>query len=150
MKKSFYQLARIYHPDRVIESVKHEATAKFNIIHHAYTILSNNETEKSYDEGDVSVWVSRTTIAGKWNQYLRTIEKEEIDKVRMNYQGSIKERSDILREYVGGNGSMLFCLNNIPFMRVEDEARMIVIIKGAIANNEIPKIPMKKIPKSYR
>lgn len=93
---------------------------------------------------------SKATVAGRWNQYLRPIDKEEINKVREDCHRSIKERKDLLREFVAGNGSMTQCLNKIPFMRVEDEARMIEIIKEAIAKTEIPKIPIKKIPKNYR
>lgn len=40
---------------------------------------------------------------------------------------------------------MTHIYNNVPFMRVEDEARVLEIIKRLISENKIPKLKIKKI-----
>lgn len=70
-----------------------------------------------------------------------------MDNARKKYQGTAKEREDVLREVIAGKGSLTHLLNNIPFMRMEDEARIIEIIKDLIDCNEIPKLSIKKLKK---
>lgn len=65
----------------------------------------------------------------------------------MKYQNSLEEKRDIEREFLVGKGSMIHMLNNIPFMRIEDETRIIDIIKKLMAEGQLSTQRIKKIPK---
>lgn len=147
MKESYYRLARIYHPDRANNTEKSAAKDKFQTLHQAYSILVDPEKKKLYDAGELLTLFSKTTIASRWHQYIRTIDSNDIVKARNSYQGSEAEKKDILREIVIGKGSVTHLIHNIPFMRYEDETRIIEIIKNGITSGEIPKILIRKIRK---
>lgn len=146
VKRSYYKLAKIYHPDRVASHEKEVAKEKFNIIHNAYSILSDATKKKQYDSGS-DVLFTRATVAAMWENYLKPLDNSEIDYARKKYQGSASERKDVIHEFVAGKGSMTHLLNNIPFMRVEDENRIIELIRDLIENGSVLKIPIKKIKK---
>lgn len=146
VKQSYYKLARLYHPDRVATNEKEEASEKFNMIHNAYSILSDATKKAQYDSG-YGVIFTKATAAARWENYLKPVSAENIDEARKKYQGSNVEKRDVKRELKIGKGSMTHLLNNIPFMRVEDEIRMIEMAKELMENEKIPKIPIKKIKK---
>lgn len=146
VKKNFYRLALKYHPDRVSGDKKEEASAKFNIIHNAYTILSDLEKKKSYDEG-TDVLFTKTSIASQWEHYLKPVANNDIEMARQAYQGSEREELDLIREIKIGNGSMTHLLNTIPFMRTEDENRIIESIQNLMSLGKITKMSIKKLPK---
>lgn len=146
VKKSYYKLARLFHPDRVSTTSKEEAKRKFNIIHNAYAILSDAEKKKQYDDG-TDIIFTKATMAARWENFLKPIDDSAIETARKKYQGSDAEENDIARECVTGKGSITHLLNNIPFMRVEDENRIIEIIKKLMDENKIPKMMIKKIRK---
>lgn len=136
----------MYHPDRVTSSARNEAKEKFNIIHNAYSILSDSTKKNMYDNGS-TVLFTKATIAAQWENYLKPVDHNDVNIARKNYQGSMAEKSDLARAIVAGKGSITHLLNNIPFMRVEDEARIIECVKELMDNGEIPKITLKKIRK---
>lgn len=135
-----------YHPDRVEEDKKEEAAAMFNIIHNAYSILSNSEKKRLYDEG-TDVLFSQPTMAGQWEHYLKPVTHNDIETARAAYQGSEREERDLIREFNIGNGSMVHLINSIPFMRFEDENRIIESIRYLMSLGKIPKSSIKKLPK---
>lgn len=149
MKKNYYRLAREFHPDRASESDKSAAAEKFSILHQAYAILSNPETKRAYDENQNSeILFCQTTIASKWEQHVVQISDEKIDESRKLYQGTDAELLDIKREIIIGKGSITHLLNTIPFMRIEDEPRMLQIIQSLIASKVLPSsIKIRKIRK---
>lgn len=147
VKNSYYRLARLHHPDKSTEVDKNLAAAKFNYIHQAYVILSNAESKKMYDEEGSNVLFVRTTVSAEWNGYLKITNDEDIINASAAYKGSVKERADILKEFIDGSGSLTYILNNVPFMRYEDEPRIIKLIQAAIKNQEVPNIKIKKLPK---
>lgn len=102
-----------------------------------------------YDVEGSRVIFGKATIAAEWENYLKVINARDVTNAADSYKGSTEERSDVLKEFVAGNGSMISVLNSIPFMRKIDEIRIIEIIKEAIENEEIPRIPIKKLPKNY-
>lgn len=146
VKKSYYRLAKLYHPDCNDTANEEEAKAKFNIIHNAYSILSDEAKKKLYDVGS-KVLFTKATIAAKWENFLVEVNEKDIGISRKRYQGSQDEENDIIREFVIGKGSLTHLLNNIPFMRREDENRIIEIVKELIENKKVPNIAMKKIRK---
>lgn len=146
VKKSYYNLARIYHPDRTAADEKAEACTKFNIIHNAYAILSDPIKKSQYDAGS-NVLFSNITIAARWENYMRPIDDGEVYATRNKYQGSKKEEEDLIREFTLGNGSLTHLLNTIPFMRYEDEVRIVDLLKNFMADGKIPKTTIKRLRK---
>lgn len=146
VKKGYYKLARLYHPDRVAADRVEGAKAKFKIIHNAYAILSNAEKKKQYDNG-CDILFTKTTMAARWENFLKPIDSDAVEKARKVYQNSKMEKKDIALEFINGKGSLTHLLNNIPFMRIEDENRVIEIIKNLMDDSKIPKMQIKKIRK---
>lgn len=138
-------MARANHPDRVDETQKAMATEKFKAIHLAYSVLADPDKKKAYDEGDATVLFAKTTIAGKWDQYIHTVDSADIESARSKYQGSAAELNDVMREILVGKGSINHLINTIPFMRIEDEIRIVEMIKGFIRAEKIPKMVIRKI-----
>lgn len=90
---------------------------------------------------------SKKTIAGRWEQHLKIATNDVINEAKKSYQGSSEEECDIAREFTIGNGSLTHLLNHIPFMRLEDEHRVINIVKKLIDAGKISNlIKIKKIP----
>lgn len=147
VKKSYYRLALIHHPDRVDENRKQESSDKFNIIHQAYHILADHELKKIYDENGSHAIFAKPTISCQWERYLKTITDDDIYSARDKYQGSVDEESDVIKQIVIGRGSLTHLLNSIPFMRYEDESRILNLIKKLISEGKLPKINIKKIQK---
>lgn len=147
MKKSYYSLARIHHPDRVCNNDKSIANEKFFIIHQAYLVLSDPEQRKLYEDG-FDVLFAKPTITGEWERCLRPVNNDDVHSARMVYLNSDEEKCDIEREYRLGKGSMTHMLNNIPFMRAEDEPRIMEIIRRLVIEGKIPKLKIKKLPKN--
>lgn len=145
MKANYYRLARIYHPDRVVDAEKAAAKEKFHVLHEAYSILVNPETKKLYDSGTSHTLFVKSTIAAKWDKYIRTINSTDMEHARKNYQGSDEEKKDIFREILTGKGSITHLFNVIPFMRYEDEQRIIEIIRSGIKSGDIPKVSIRKM-----
>lgn len=139
-------MARKYHPDRVPDEEKSVATDKFNVVHQAYSILANDETKNRYDNGDTDVIFSKKTRSGRWEQHLKTVSNDDFERAAQKYKNSAEEEKDIIREIVVGNGSMKHLLNHIPFMRIEDQPRILSIISELIKANKISNnIKIKKI-----
>lgn len=77
---------------------------------------------------------------------MKVVLGTDIKKAAEIYQNSAKEEEDIIREFVVGNGSLTHLLNHIPFMRVEDQPRILLIIEELVKAKKIPKeIKLKKI-----
>lgn len=145
MKANYYRLARLIHPDRVDDEEKTVANEKFKILHDAYFILANPETKKLYDAGDTRILFSRPTIVGKWEHYITPLTFVEVESAIQKYQGSETEQADIIREFTIGKGSMTHLLNTIPFMRLEDEPRIIRFINECMQSGKIMKGPIRKL-----
>lgn len=147
VKASYYRLAKVYHPDRVDESVRAAANEKFAALHLAYSVLADPEKKKAYDAGDSTILVAKTTIAAKWEKFIRIIDSADVESASGRYQGSDEEQNDVIREFINGRGSMTHLYNNIPFMRIEDEPRLIELVKKCMKENKIPKMVIRKMKK---
>lgn len=145
VKNNYYKLARIHHPDRVVGEEKEAAKEKFNIVHQAYLVLVNPTTRKAYDENGQSVLYANSTASSKWDSFIKTVDDTEIDTKRRQYQGSELEEIDIIREIQIGKGSVTHLFNTIPFMRYEDEERIIGIIKQCMEAGKIQKMVIRKM-----
>lgn len=137
-------MARVCHPDRVVGAEKELANEKFNILNQAYSILVNPISRKAYDDGG-RVLFTNTNANLKWDSFIKPINNEDIEMKRREYQGSSLEEEEIIREIQIGKGSIIHLFNTIPFMRYEDEARIVDIIKKCMDNGKLPKMPIRKI-----
>lgn len=54
------------------------------------------------------------------------------------FSGSDTEKRDIKKAYLGGSGCINYMLNSVPFMAVEDEPRIMEIVKGITESKRIP------------
>lgn len=58
------------------------------------------------------------------------------------FTGSDTEKIDIRKAYVNGKGCLNYMMNCIPFMAIEDEPRISVIVKEWIATGEVPEFKL--------
>lgn len=75
------------------------------------------------------------------------MKASDIEGARKTYQGSAMEKSDLIREFVNGNGSITHLFNNVPFFRYEDENRVIEILRELMDSGQVPTIQIKKMRK---
>lgn len=145
VKANYYRLAKVFHPDRVSEAEKDGAKEKFHTLFQAYSILVNPETKRLYDAGASPTIFANATVTAKWEQHIRTVHSTDLSNAREKYQGSEEEKNDIFREIVVGKGSITHLFNVIPFMRYEDEQRIIEIIKNGFKSGDVPKMSIRKM-----
>lgn len=50
VRKAYYVLSMKYHPDKVADKDKAEATEKFKVISRVHALLSDDDQRKVYDE----------------------------------------------------------------------------------------------------
>lgn len=146
VKSSYYKMAREFHPDRVSIEDKTVTNNKFNVIHQAYTILTNEEKKKCYDNGESDVVFSKKAKSAQWERHMKVVPDDVFEQAAKEYKNSAKECDDIVREIIEGNGSLTHLFNHIPFMRAEDQPRIIKIIQELKNVNMIPNhIKIKKL-----
>lgn len=76
---------------------------------------------------------------------MKVVSDDDFEQAAPEYKKSAREQGDIMREIVIGNGSMTHFLNHIPFMRVEDQPRIVAMLKKLVNANKIPSgIKIKK------
>lgn len=123
------------HPDRVPEEEKEEATEKFKLLAKLYSILTDPEKKALYDEqgtiNDDDEDSSLNSVINMWRQFFKPITTEDIDKFRDDYIDSELERSDIKKAYLGGKGCKNYMMNQVPFISVDDEPRLAIIVQGS-------------------
>lgn len=109
-------------------------------------LLTNDEARSRYDKGEENVIFSKKTRSSQWEQHLKTISDDDFGKAAQEYKNSAKETEDIIREVVIGKGSLKHLLNCIPFMRIEDQPRILKVIEELMKQGKIPSnIKIKKI-----
>lgn len=152
VKKAYYKLSLLVHPDRVSEAEKDVATEKFKILTKVHAILTDKDKKALYDEqgiidddgdGDVC-WTDL------WRQFFQPITTTDIDNFKNTYigeclelvnrntyltfifirPGSDMEKRDIKKAYLNGSGCINYMIDFVPFMAVEDEPRIMEIVKG--------------------
>lgn len=112
-------------------------------MHQAYSILSNSDTKSRYDAGDADVLSEKTNPNEKWMHHIGIVNSNDIEYARRKYQGSYAEER-VIRDLAIGRGSIRHLFNVIPFMRIEDEPRIIQMAKQSIEEGELQNIFIKK------
>lgn len=141
IKKAYYKLSLLVHPDRVEESEKEEATEKFKTLSKIYAILADKDKRALYDnhgiidDDDESSGYNWLQL---WQQFFKPISVEDITNYEKKYIGSETERGDIKKSYLNGKGCLNYMMDHVQFMDCKDEPRIIGIVKEMIASGEVP------------
>ncbi|XP_055312282.1 J domain-containing protein CG6693-like [Sitodiplosis mosellana] len=140
VKKAYHRLSLQVHPDRVAESGKEEATEKFKILTKINGVLTDSSKKALYDEQGIidDDGESDLNWVKLWREYFKPITTTDIENFHQNYIGSETEERDIRKAYLGGNGCINFMMDSVPFMTVEDEPRIMALVKGWIASGDLP------------
>lgn len=132
VQKAYHRLSLQVHPDRVTDSKKEEATEKFKVLTKIKNVLSDLNKKATYDEQGIiddsneidSDW------SKNWLEVIKQFGHSENENFNEGYVGSESEKSDIRKAYLDGKGCLNFVLKSVPFMTVEDEPRIIEIVRG--------------------
>jgi DnaJ family protein C protein 9 len=154
VKKAYYKKALKYHPDRVAEEEKENATEAFKILAKVHEVLSDDNKRALYDEQGIvdddddeklSTWLEA------FKSLFKPITDSDIENYRKEYIGSELEKSDLKKAYVNGKGCINYIMEHVPFMNVEDEPRFHEIINEWIKSEEVPEFKaFTNEPKSKR
>lgn len=130
------------HPDRVDEDEKAEATEKFKILAKIYEVLTDKDKRTVYDEqgivdddGDDANFLSWLEL---WKTIFKPISEEDIDNYKKEYVGSDLEKADIKKAYLNNKGCIDRMTDCVQFMDLENEPRIIDMVKEMVASKEIP------------
>lgn len=138
MKNRFRKLIRENHPDKAATGDKIRTELKFKLLHKIYELLTDPESKKVYDE-------TGQVLTKSWCRNIRPLTESMLTSARKKYVGSKQEECDLIGEFIAGKGSMIHLLNNIPFMRSDDEDRIISVLGRLIKIGKIPNIAIKKL-----
>ncbi|KAF2880195.1 hypothetical protein ILUMI_25996 [Ignelater luminosus] len=139
IKKAYYKLSLLVHPDRVEEARKAVATEKFKILGKIHSVLQDPNKRKVYDDcGDFDEELeSLNNWMDYWRAMFKKISTKDIDNYKKEYIGSETEIYDIKRAYVGSKGSMDRILEMVPFSECDSEPRIIEIVREMVNNGEV-------------
>ncbi|MCJ1244022.1 hypothetical protein MMC30_001219 [Trapelia coarctata] len=142
IRKAYKSLALVQHPDKVDESERPAAHIAFQVLAHAYAILSDPDLRKRYDAtGNTSL--SETTFFN-WadfyaDLYADLVTPNNIANFAEKYKGSDQEAKDVLDSYSRNKGSMTRIYETVLLSNpIEDEDRFRIIIDEAIAKGTVP------------
>ncbi|XP_026813116.1 dnaJ homolog subfamily C member 9-like [Rhopalosiphum maidis] len=146
VRKAYYVLSMKYHPDKVTEKEKSEATEKFKVISRIHALLNDTDKRKLYDDtgcvGD-DIDPNSATEDFPWETYwssiFRKITDNEIRDYELKYKGSDDEKRDLKKGYLAGKGDMEFIINMVPFSSVYEEDRLREILVKIIEEEDLPK-----------
>lgn len=172
IKQSYRKLALLHHPDKHVNSTSEaqaDASARFQQIGFAYTVLSDKGKREKYDKtGRTAEGSGLEPGEGGWEAYFEDlfdkVTKAKLDEMKKEYQGqyvelgalplnerligtfagSDEEVNDLREAYVKAEGSIDGILAEIPHSTHEDEMRFISILKPIIQAGDLPQFPAWK------
>lgn len=145
IKKAYYRLSLRYHPDKCTdESLKEECKFKFQLLGKIYSILSDEEKKKLYDE--CGLIDGEEELFGKsdmdwdayWHTMFKKVTEEDIVNFFKEYKNSPQEREDLLNIYEKHKGNLTKIIEEmISEDSIVDEERFKKILGEAIEKKEI-------------
>jgi len=136
------QLALRFHPDRTDIDQKEDAKVKFQIIGKIYSILSDEEKRKIYDDTGAMDDDDLTAGVNDWFDYckkmFRKVTKNDLVEFENKYKGSDEEKNDLKRIYLDVAGDMDQIFERHLLTRVDDEDRLRSMIDQMIEDDEVP------------
>lgn len=139
----YYKLAKKYHPDKVDTTKREHFHEVFTVVNSVYSILSDHEKKLKYDEIGAIDPSGANNIQLEWMKYVRPVTESDFEKARRRYAGSQNEIDDIKKELIATSEAakksvgMVQLFHRIPFMRVENEDRIMNIVKQLMKNGEV-------------
>ncbi|KAL5110215.1 hypothetical protein TcWFU_004218 [Taenia crassiceps] len=136
VKRAFYKCSLKYHPDRNESKDKTLATAQFQAISRAFSILSDKDAKNVYDEtGIIGESFSEKSFKD-WVDYFNLIfprfTEKDIENQKRKYIGSEEEKNDIAKYYERYRGDMDKIMESVIFADAFDEDRYRDIIQNLI------------------
>ena len=145
IKRAYLQLARETHPDKHPDD--ESASARFQAIGRAYSILRDEEKRKLYDAaGVVDDGTGPPTGTGAkgwydfWRDFYSRVTTEKIDQLAAEYRGSEEEANDLRQAYTESKGSMDGIIDRMMHSTVVDEPRFRALLEESIAAGALPRL----------
>jgi len=143
IKVAYRKLAFQVHPDKNHGDAA--ATAKFQTLGKIYSVLSDEEKRKVYDQTGETDDSDYTRDDVDWEDYWRQMYKEvevkDIDDYLGKYRFSEEEQKDLKEAYTAAKGNMKEVLGSVPGCTDDDKDRFVQDIQKYIDNEELPKYP---------
>lgn len=143
IKKCYYRMSLRVHPDRVAEAEKDEATKKFQALSRVYSVLSDEENRKIYDEtgevGDDGDASSNRDWYEHWRRMFPAITPKMIANFYANYVGSDDESNDLVAYYNKFDGNMEMVFEWMIHESEDDCDRLQKILEGKFADGSLKK-----------
>lgn len=135
VRKSYLKRALETHPDK-----NNGKDAEFREVAFAYSVLSNDDARKNYDE---TGHASRSpTIADLFSRHVRIeVTEEMIEEHRQKYQHSDDERQDLLNAYERHNGDFDKIFESVIHAEIDDQERLLTLLREAIDRGELDELP---------
>jgi DnaJ family protein C protein 9 len=154
LRKAYYRQALQYHPDKQgnkSSREKNEAKLKFQAISVAYSILSNPDRKRLYDEtgelddgdDDDDDNDDNAKNSNAWKEYFKGIfgkvTTSDIDKFAESYKCSEEEEKDVLKYYKQFQGDLNKMLECVMCSEEVDKKRWVEdYILPAIEKRQVP------------
>ncbi|CAF9927138.1 MAG: hypothetical protein HETSPECPRED_006516, partial [Heterodermia speciosa] len=140
VKTAYKKLALKHHPDKVADSARSSAHAKFQEIAFAYAILSDPTRRNRYD----TTGSTSESVPDDFNwksffkaQYAETVTSDKLNNFKSTYQGSEEEKRDVIAAYKKRKGNLTKLFKDVMLSNpLDDEDRFKAIIDAAIAAGE--------------
>lgn len=134
----------LYDTDKVDDSAKSAAHAKFQEIAFAYAILSEPARRARYDKtGSTSESLGLDDDQFSWSDFFRqqwaeVVTGERLDDFKSKYQNSADEERDVLAAYTASKGKLTRVFDKVMMSDVlTDENRFRSYIDAAISKGEV-------------
>lgn len=161
LRKAYYKKCLAYHPDKLSSDLSDDerevARAKFNAISIAYTILSDVDKRKEYDDSgdlydDDDDLTSSKTGYDQWREYFDNIfpkvTEADINAFEVKYKCSDEEEQDVIKYYSRFKGDLNKMLECVMLSSDADKCRWVDdYIKPAIERGDVDDY-MAKIEKT--
>ncbi|KAH8877697.1 DnaJ likeubfamily C member 9 [Schistosoma japonicum] len=143
LRKAFYKLSLLHHPDRHDSESKSEATKRFQILSRVYSYMENEEKRKIYDEtgaideDDEITNKSYNDWVEYWQLLFPKVTTAQIDEFCKKYKDSEQETKDLIKIYNRSKGDMDIIMETLILTSYQDEARVRNLIEKLIASGKI-------------
>lgn len=110
IKKAYRKASLKIHPDRVGDSLKDEATKKFQVLAQVHFVLSDDERRKLYDQqgfiASERCLDDQTDWLDYWRLLFPRVTEKDITKFYEKYIGSEEEENDLISTYTKYEGDL--------------------------------------------